>query len=156
MSDNKIMHFNIRVYGIAINEENRILLTDEYRLGRRMTKFPGGGLEFGEGTLDCLKRECMEEFAQEIDILKHFYTTDYFQPTQLIEEPQQLISIYYMIKLKNPDILVTTTRKFDFEDKDGAQTFRWVNLKDLREDELTFPIDRKVMGMVKEDRELKI
>ena len=43
--------FNIRVYGLWIRE-GRILVTDEFRLGTFMTKFPGGALEFGEGTID--------------------------------------------------------------------------------------------------------
>ena len=57
----EISQFNIRVYGILINERNEVLLTDEYRFGTEITKFPGGGLEFGEGTIDCIKREMMEE-----------------------------------------------------------------------------------------------
>ena len=33
-----------------------------------VTKFPGGGMEFGEGTIDCIKRECMEEFGEEVEV----------------------------------------------------------------------------------------
>ena len=51
------MSFNLRVYGILINEQNQLLVSDEYIRGMKITKFPGGGLEFGEGTRDCLKRE---------------------------------------------------------------------------------------------------
>lgn len=149
MSDQRIKRFNIRVYGIAFKGKDEILITDEHRLGMRMTKFPGGGLEFGEGTIDCLRRECMEELGQEIEIIRHFYTTDYFQPTRLLAEPQQLLSIYYLIKLKNPRTIKTTDKVFDFEDTDGAQTFRWVSLATVHEDEFTFPIDKKVLGMLK-------
>ena len=53
--------FNVRVYGLLLNEKEEILVTDEFRLGVLMMKFPGGGLEFGEGTIDCLRRECMED-----------------------------------------------------------------------------------------------
>ena len=53
--------FNIRVYGILKDSQNRILVTDEFIRGNYFTKFPGGGLEFGEGTRDCLKREFKEE-----------------------------------------------------------------------------------------------
>lgn len=143
--DQKIVRFNIRVYGLAINDKNEVLLTDEFRLGMRMTKFPGGGLEPGEGTIDCLRRECREELNQEIEIIRHFYTTDYFQPTYLLKEPQQLISIYYLMKLVNPEQINISTKPFDFEDVDGAQSFRWVKLQDLNPDELTFPIDKKVV-----------
>jgi mutator protein MutT len=147
--DQQIKKFNIRVYGLAINDKNEILLTDEFRLGMRMSKFPGGGLEFGEGTRDCLRRECREELDQEIIITGHFYTTDYFQPTHLLNVPQQLLSIYYLMKLKNPEQLKTSKKPFDFEDVDGAQSFRWVKLEELDADDLTFPIDKKVLGMLK-------
>ncbi|MBW6489588.1 MAG: hypothetical protein K0B15_00205 [Lentimicrobium sp.] len=49
--------FNIRVYGLIFHKGN-LLVSNEFRLGIHMTKFPGGGLIFGEGALDCLKREC--------------------------------------------------------------------------------------------------
>jgi 8-oxo-dGTP pyrophosphatase MutT (NUDIX family) len=48
--------FNIRVYGLVIRQ-GKVLLTDEIRFGIPMTKFPGGGLKPGEGTVDCLRRE---------------------------------------------------------------------------------------------------
>lgn len=72
--------FNIRVYAIIFNaNSDSILLSDEFRMGMRMSKFPGGGLHYGEGTIDCLMREAIEEFGEEIEIVSHFYTTDYFQ-----------------------------------------------------------------------------
>ncbi|MFM2327645.1 MAG: hypothetical protein RIR31_1847, partial [Bacteroidota bacterium] len=60
--------FNIRVYGILINENKQVLVSDEFIRGMQITKFPGGGLEFGEGTRDCLKREFMEEMNLEVAI----------------------------------------------------------------------------------------
>jgi len=51
----------LRVYGILINENKQVLVSDEFIRGHYYTKFPGGGLEFGEGTRDCLKREFKEE-----------------------------------------------------------------------------------------------
>ena len=61
--DQPVSKFTIRVYALIINGENEVLLSDEFRLGMRMTKFPGGGLQFGEGTLACLKREAMEDIG---------------------------------------------------------------------------------------------
>ncbi|MBE0639302.1 MAG: NUDIX domain-containing protein [Bacteroidales bacterium] len=146
----QIKSINLRVYGIVINEKHQLLVTDEFRLGLRMTKLPGGGLNPGEGTIDCLKREFMEELGQEIIGIDHFYTTDYFQVTSLLKEPQQLISIYYLVKILSWHQIETKEKPFDFEDVDGAQSFRWVDLESFQTVELTFPIDRKVLKMLKE------
>lgn len=54
----------------------------------KMAKFPRGGLQFGEVTIECLKRENIEEMNQKINILKSFYTTNIFQETTLIVEKQ--------------------------------------------------------------------
>ncbi len=151
MKEEKIQKFNVRVYGLALSADKKVLLSDEFRLGILMTKFPGGGLEPGEGTLDCLRRECREELGSEIEIIRHFYTTDFFQITRLIDPPQQLISIYYLIKIIDDSAFKTTSKRFDFDPVDGAQDFRWVPLQQLSIDELTFPIDKKVGGMLKEE-----
>jgi len=149
----ELKSFTIRIYGIVIREKDEILLTDEFRLGMRMTKFPGGGLEPGEGTIDCLRREFREEMNQEIENISHFYTTDFFQQTRLLPEPRQILSIYYLTSLQHPERLKTTNKKFDFEDVDGAQTFRWEKIKDLIAEDFTFPIDRVVLEMLKNNFE---
>src|SRR5664279_2504185 len=97
--ENKIRQFNIRVYALIFDSEGRILLSDEFMQNTRMCKFPGGGLQFGEGTHDCLHREMMEEFGQDVDILRHYYTTDFYQKALFFED-QQLISIYYVCRFK--------------------------------------------------------
>lgn len=137
--------FIIRVYGIIINNKNEILLTDEFQLNTKMTKFPGGGLEFGEGTVDCLKREIREECnGQEIENFRHFYTTDFFQKA-LFYENAQLISIYYLADLKPPLKFKISEKPFDFKNQsNGNQSFRWVKIKDLNKAELSFPIDKFV------------
>jgi ADP-ribose pyrophosphatase YjhB (NUDIX family) len=146
MSENR---FNIRVYGIHINEKNEILLSDEYMLNTYMTKFPGGGLEFGEGPIDCLLREAIEEFGQEIEIINHIYTTDYFQPA-LFYENMQLISIYYQFRFKDPIKFKISEKPFDFPPgKNGSIAFRWEKLSKLTSEDLTFPIDKKVLQVLK-------
>lgn len=123
--------FIIRVYGIVLNNEKEVLLTDEFQMGIKMTKFPGGGMNFGEGAIDCLKREFSEECnGQEIENIRHFYTTDFFQKA-LFFDNHQLISIYFLVDLKKPLQFFISTKPFDFEKmENGSQSFRWVKLKD--------------------------
>lgn len=139
--------FNIRIYGL-FEQDGKILLTDEFRLGRYMTKFPGGGLEFGEGPVDCLKRECMEELGQEIEVIGHFYTTDFYQPSLYLPDQYQMISIYYTARFVGKQLFAVSGKVHDFPPVDGAQAFRWVSLKDLHPGMFTLPIDKLVARML--------
>lgn len=142
--------FNIRVYGILINEAGKVLVTDEFIKGHGVTKFPGGGLEFGEGTIDCIKREFMEETGNAVEVLEHFYTTDYFQ-VSAYDASHQIISIYYIVKPVSTFQVTCTEKIFDFaDDKRYMQTFRWISLKSISENNFTLAIDKIVGGMLKE------
>jgi len=62
----------------------------------------------------------MEEMNQKIEIIEHFYTTDYFQPAFFFEH-NQLISIYYIAKLIEPLKFRISTVPFDFPElKNGS------------------------------------
>jgi 8-oxo-dGTP diphosphatase len=139
--------FNVRVYGILINDNNEILISDEQEYGMRFSKFPGGGLEYGEGLTDGLKREFIEECNTEVEIINHFYTTDFFVKSAFNDS--QIISIYYVVKAVSDLNFITKTTIFDFDGEgDALQSFRWVNLKDLTTDELTFPTDKYVAELL--------
>ena len=148
--------FIIRVYGLLINERKEILLSDEYRFGIRITKFPGGGMNFGEGPEDCLRREAIEEFGQPAEIISHFYTTGFFQEAMFFEN-HQLISIYYRIKLPEKIKFPVSEKPFDFmSETDGAQSFRWHKLIKLKENDLSFPIDKFVSKMLNKQHQAGI
>jgi 8-oxo-dGTP diphosphatase len=139
--------FNVRVYGLLINEHNEILVSDEQEYGMQFTKFPGGGLEYGEGLTDGLKREFIEECCAEIEVLNHFYTTDFFVKSAFNDS--QIISVYYMVRNVNPLDLNFKKKVFDFDGEgDVLQAFRWIKLDKLREDDFTFPIDQYVAGLL--------
>ena len=155
--------FNIRVYGILINEEEKkLLVSDEYIRGKYYTKFPGGGLEFGEGTRDCLKREFMEELGLKIEVLDHFYTTDFFQESAF-GSGGQIISIYYLVKPLEPIDVRLSDIEFDFDEAqlikyqqdNEIETFRYINLDQLSEESVTLPIDKVVVRMIAEKVEWK-
>src|SRR4051812_14246959 len=122
--------FNVRVYGLLINDNEQILISDEQEYGMQFTKFPGGGLEFGEGLLEGLKREFVEECNAEVEVLRHFYTTDFFVKSAFNDS--QVISVYYMVKNLTPLDLNIKTIVFDFDgDGDVLQSFRWVDIANL-------------------------
>src|SRR4051812_8245173 len=152
-----ISRFTIRVYGILIDENKRVLLSDEFIRGDCYTKFPGGGMEFGEGTRDCLKREFKEETDLDVTVGEHIYTTDYFQ-ISAFNKRDQIISIYYFVHAIEPNELSklqTKTTVFDFEshqisDPNGQfELLRWVGWDELSEDSVSLPIDKIVVKMLK-------
>ena len=140
--------FNVRIYGILIKEDH-VLLSDELIVGKQITKFPGGGLEFGEGSVDCLIREFKEEIGIDVKVKRHFYTTDFFVASAY-NPNAQLISVYYEVESEQVSQIVTASRKFDFnERKNGAQSFRWRAINQLSEKDLTFAVDKKVAEMLR-------
>ena len=147
---------SIRVYGILINDQKQVLVSDEYIRGSYYTKFAGGGLEVGEGTRDCLKREFLEETGLEVTVGDHVYTTDFFQ-ISAFNNKDQIISIYYRVHANEPIDLVTKTKPFDFEPQQVAdpqgesEVFRWVGWNDLDEGQVSLPIDKVVIGFLKKN-----
>jgi len=149
------MSFNLRVYGILINEQNQLLVSDEYIRGMKITKFPGGGLEFGEGTRDCLKREFLEEMNLNVEVGKHLYTTDYFQ-ISAFNASHQIISIYYFVNALEKITAPLRTKPFDFDDEQlkiyeqqkEIETFRFIDLDKLNVDDVSLPIDKKIIQLL--------
>ncbi len=147
--------FNIRVYGLLINENKELLVSDELVRGAKITKFPGGGLEIGEGTIDCLVREFKEELNLKIEVVEHFYTTDFYQKSAFNPE-HQIISIYYLVKALEPLLVNLKTKPFDFDEKAKQQydetgeteVFRFVKMQQLTVDDVTLPIDKVVVRML--------
>jgi ADP-ribose pyrophosphatase YjhB (NUDIX family) len=149
--------FNIRVYGVLINEKKQVLVSDEYIRGNYYTKFPGGGLELGEGTRDCLKREFKEEMNLEVQIGEHLYTTDFYQPSAF-NPAHQIISIYYLVTALEDIRVPLRTKEFDFDEQQMevynrirmTETFRFIDWNNFSADRMTLPIDRVVANILKE------
>jgi ADP-ribose pyrophosphatase YjhB (NUDIX family) len=146
--------FTIRVYGILMDEKKRILVSDEFIRGDYFTKFPGGGMEFGEGTRDCLKREFMEETRLDIFTGEHIYTTDFYQRSAF-NKNDQIVSIYYFVEANNLENISVKSKSFDFNPEQIADTngqsevLRWIEWNDLNENSVSLPIDKIVVKMLK-------
>ncbi len=129
--------FNVRVYGIWLHDSN-VLVNEELIHGRKVIKFPGGGLELGEGIADGLMREWREELNLDIQILQHYYTTDFFQRSAF--DDSQVISIYYLVRGNDPLAAITNTEV-------NERTY-WMPLSHITTDTFTLPIDKIVGSML--------
>jgi 8-oxo-dGTP diphosphatase len=149
-------YFNLRVYGVLINDNKQVLVSDELIRGGYYTKFPGGGLEQGEGTRDCLKREFREEMDLEVEVLEHLYTTDFYQ-VSAFNPAHQIISIYYKVKAIETIKAPLRTKPFEFDQDQlklyeinkEIETFRFIDWDDFSVESVTLPIDKIVVGIIK-------
>lgn len=130
---------NIRVYAIYLNEKNELMALDEGYAGEKLIKLPGGGLEFGEGTIECLHREFAEELNLKIEVLEHFYTQEDFLVSRF-RENEQLLTIYYTVNILNLEDLNILD--------DSIENVKWVSLHE--ENPLPLPIDKIVFEKLKE------
>lgn len=129
---------NIRVYALRIINHQVMMVKEQY-LNQSIIKFPGGGLEYGEGTIDCLKREFLEELNAEIRIIDHYYTTDFFQKSAW--DDRQVISIYYLIEMADD---------FPLTIHNDIGNFYFLSYEDLIQEEL-LPIDAIVVKKLHKD-----
>ncbi len=154
-----ITRFNIRVYILLLDEkQDSLLLSDEIVDGGHYTKFPGGGLEYGEGILDCLHREALEEFGQDVEVLRQFYTSENFVESQFVQG-DQIICVYYECRLlpdengrRLPRFRIAE-RPYDFvEFREREESFRWRRLDEIEPAEMSLPLDREVLARLLEER----
>lgn len=146
-------HITVRVYGILIDATHGLLVSDEFIRGNFYTKLPGGGLEFGEGTRDCLVREFKEETGLDVTIGNHIYTTDFYQPSAF-RAGDQILSIYYYVYPISLEPLQTRAIAFDFKPEEvaditgQAEHTRWIPLQQLSEADMSLPIDKIVINKI--------
>lgn len=152
-----VLMFNIRVYGILLLENRQVLVSDEFIRGNYYTKFPGGGLEFGEGTRDCLRREFMEEMNLRVEVGEHLYTTDFFQ-ISAFNPGHQIVSIYYQAHALEDIRVPLRAAPFQFDEKQmdvyratgETETFRLIPWDQFSPESVSLPIDKVVAGLVKQ------
>ncbi|GAB3012170.1 hypothetical protein GCM10027051_13730 [Niabella terrae] len=145
-----ITAFNIRVYGVLINDSKQVLVSDEkiHFKNLEVTKFPGGGLELGEGLKEGIIRECREEIGIEVEVIDHLYTTDYFQQSAF-NDSHQLISVYYLIRPLAPLSFPVNNHQPVYPDA-VTENFRFIDWSYFNEDCMSLPVDKIAARLLKE------
>ena len=147
---------SVRVYGVLRDKQGRVLVSDEKIRGDLFTKFPGGGLEFGEGTRDCLVRELKEELNLSVQADDHIYTTDFFQRSAF-NEAHQILSIYYGLIALEPLNIDLDKKPFTFTEESIAsypatqqmESFRLIPWEQFNAEAMSLPIDKVVATLLK-------
>jgi len=139
--------FTIRVYGLMINQNQEVLVSDEFRDGIAFTKFPGGGLEFGEGISSALIREYKEELDLDVSVESLFYVNDHLQASAFNEQTQ-LLAFYYFVKTSSIEKLIFES--YEIPLKMNGEKQRWLPINSDLENVLTFPLDKIVASKLLE------
>ena len=139
--------FNLRIYGLLVNECRQVLVSDECRNGFSFTKFPGGGLEFGEGFKAALKREFLEELNLNVEVGELFYFNDFYQASAF-NPTEQLVFFYYFVETVNWRSILTDQHVVPLTDE--GEQHRWIPVSELDVDDFTFPIDKIVANRLSE------
>ncbi len=131
--------FNIRVYAAAVKDKKVLVLHEEYA-GEQLMKLPGGGLEFGEGLLDCLHREFEEELNVKINVLGHLYTQEEFLISRF-RSNEQLLTVYYLVEIidENEFLIIDPC----------IEKIEWIPI-DTDENPFPLPTDKIVFEKLKE------
>lgn len=132
--------FNIRIYGIW-QRHGQILISHEQSGDLAFHKFPGGGLEQGEGIADALRREFMEELGVNIHTPRLFYINENYIPSAF-DPTEQLISVYFRVQSGDEPV------QMGFEEmrwgKPYKVNFKWVPEAEILPSLFHFPVDKNV------------
>jgi mutator protein MutT len=138
--------FNLRVYAFIINDNHEVLLSDEYEFGTFFTKFPGGGVEYGEGILQALKRELKEELKVNVLSNEFLFFNDFYQSSQFHAD-RQVTCFYYLVKCDTISHIGNEKYFIPFYMPQEKQ--RWKKITKLNSEDLSFPIDQKALEALK-------
>jgi 8-oxo-dGTP diphosphatase len=138
--------FVIRVYGLWIRE-GHVLLSDETYQGRFLRKFPGGGVEFGEGLEEALTREWQEECGLEIEVVHHMHTVSR-SVFSAFHENVQVIPVYFEVLPKR----YATVKGLPEINGIEKQQLCWKSIDSIEVTDLTFASDWEVIQKLQSNR----
>ncbi|WP_288763544.1 NUDIX domain-containing protein [uncultured Weeksella sp.] len=134
--------FNVRVYALLVHDAKVLVMHEPFQ-GKLIYKFPGGGLEFGEGTRECLVRELKEELNLEIEVEEHLYTQDFFMQNAFDPE-EQIILIYYKASISDKNLTQLKVLERNINQ------LLWMRIDELYVEDFTLVADKKVIEIFRE------
>jgi 8-oxo-dGTP diphosphatase len=135
----------VRVYGLCV-QNGALLVSEEKHHRTNMRKFPGGGLEFGEGLEECLKREWQEELEVDIEVLGDVFYANEFLIRSRFDPGDQVLALFYRVKMLHEPGVPLSPDGLDFNCcNEGDMAFRFIPLEEVHPDIFTFPADKAVV-----------
>ena len=96
--------FRVGAYGLLV-EDGRILITKTRTRTGVLLNFPGGAVELGEGALEALRREFVEETGLSVRATHLAHASEAFFQSRDYPE-NQLIKLYWVVERDGGELLV--------------------------------------------------
>lgn len=109
----------IRV-AVVIVQDNKILLVQHEKYGRKYWLLPGGGVKYAETLAGAARRELFEETGYEVEIGDLLMVSESIPP----DEHRHVVNLYFWGKIASGDLKVGTADK-------ALRDAQWVLLADM-------------------------
>ena len=104
-------------------QKNNLLAMYRNKNGNEYYTLPGGGMERNESEIECVKRECLEEFGIVVEPIKKLY----------ILEDMKTIQNYYYCNWVSGEIGTGTGEEFQGDNGKGVYIPSKLNIRDLQD-----------------------
>ena len=118
--------FNYRVAGIALRE-GQVLL--QYQAGMDHWCLPGGRVEFGETSVDALKREMLEETEETVQVGRLLWVAESFFRSE--EQKYHELGFYYLMEFAFSSSVMRAAESIVIREGQELVTFQWHEIAEL-------------------------
>jgi ADP-ribose pyrophosphatase YjhB (NUDIX family) len=141
--------FNVRVYMIVTRNNSSggqdVLISYERLPLGGVMKFPGGGLEWGEGTTACLRREALEELGQPVNVERLVHVSRRAHISSF-DSNQQVLAVHYAARLTGEVMFEDDGEMEDVYGKNVPmmhQRLGWRDVESIEPAQFRFASDRE-------------
>lgn len=124
-----IGRFNYRVAGILVHQNRLLVMTDErspyYYL-------PGGRVRMNEESTKAMEREMKEELEVDVEVSRLLWIVENFFTEQQSGEQFHEIGMYYLLQLKELELLSRGHEFIMYEEGYKKLTFTWIPLEEVK------------------------
>lgn len=130
----------VRVYGFLEDDQGNVLVSAERFRGMPLVKYPGGGVEWGEGLREALAREFQEELGLEISIGDLVFFNE-FPVISVFDPKYQVFSFFYRVTALSP-LDFATSAEVEVPENEGERPV-WVKKSELMKVPFTHKIEQE-------------
>jgi 8-oxo-dGTP diphosphatase len=116
----------LRVCGICIQGDKLLLVRHQATVkNQAFWAPPGGGLQFGETTAECLRREMLEETGLQTKVKRFLFVNEF------MESPLQAVELFFELEIEGGELITGTDPEATAE-KQLIEEVAFLSLDEIR------------------------